>query len=170
MLSRTGPNAAPRTHMGSPVWMASNHFTTTSPGREQGGVSRQSTWNKAQPGLCGSSAQAAHLPFPRTATWECFLSVAMASHCARMGFVTHHSPTPEGWHPTSPGSLGNTSQAVQRPTDLSNAVPRPNAPCGSPGLSAQAFHKTAWTQAEPAQQTSHAGSHRHPQGCTLTCY
>lgn len=37
VLSRTGPNAAPRTHMGSPVWMASNHFTTTSPGREQGG-------------------------------------------------------------------------------------------------------------------------------------
>lgn len=37
VLSRTGPNAAPRTHMGSPVWTASNHFTTTSPGREQGG-------------------------------------------------------------------------------------------------------------------------------------
>lgn len=27
----------------------------------------------------------------------------MASYCARMGFVTHHSPIPEGWHPTSPG-------------------------------------------------------------------
>lgn len=39
-LRRTGPNAAPRTHMGSPVWTASNHFTTTSPGREQGGHER----------------------------------------------------------------------------------------------------------------------------------
>lgn len=94
-------------------------------------MSRHSIWIKGQPGLCGSSAQAVHLPFPRMATWECFLSLAMASSCARMGLVTHLSPTPQGWHPTSPGSLGNMSQAVQLPTDLSNAVPRPNAPRGS---------------------------------------
>lgn len=30
-FSRSGPNTAPREHMGSPVWAASNHFTATSP-------------------------------------------------------------------------------------------------------------------------------------------
>lgn len=30
-FSRSGPNTAPRAHMGSPVWAASNHFTATSP-------------------------------------------------------------------------------------------------------------------------------------------
>lgn len=30
-FSRSGPNKAPRAHMGSPVWAASNHFTATSP-------------------------------------------------------------------------------------------------------------------------------------------
>lgn len=47
-----GPNAAPRTHMGSPVWTASNHFTTTSPGREQGAVSEQDSQVDGHPGLC----------------------------------------------------------------------------------------------------------------------
>lgn len=43
-LSRTGPKSAPRMHMGKPVWTASNHFTTISPGEkgEDGvGVSRK---------------------------------------------------------------------------------------------------------------------------------
>lgn len=31
-LSRIGPKSAPRIHMGRPVWTASNHFTTISPG------------------------------------------------------------------------------------------------------------------------------------------
>lgn len=31
VLSRSGPNTAPRAHMGRPVWAASNHFTATSP-------------------------------------------------------------------------------------------------------------------------------------------
>lgn len=30
-FSRSGPSTAPRAHMGSPVWAASNHFTATSP-------------------------------------------------------------------------------------------------------------------------------------------
>ena len=34
-LRRSGPSAAPRTHMGSPVWAASNHFTATSPGTKR---------------------------------------------------------------------------------------------------------------------------------------
>lgn len=35
--SRTGPKSAPRMHMGRPVWTASNHFTTISPGGRVGG-------------------------------------------------------------------------------------------------------------------------------------
>lgn len=31
MFRRRGPKAAPRAHMGRPVWAASNHFTATSP-------------------------------------------------------------------------------------------------------------------------------------------
>lgn len=92
--------------MGSPVWTASNHFTTTSPGREQGGVSRQSTQIKGQPWLCGSSAQAEHLPFSRMAAWECFLSVAMASCCAKMGLVTHQLTHPTGMASHKPWELG----------------------------------------------------------------
>lgn len=106
-----------------------------------------------------------HLPFPRTVTWKCFLSLAMASSCARVSLVIHQPSTPEGRHPTSPGSLGNTCQAVQLPADLGNAVPRPDAPHGSPGLPAQAFYKTAWIQAKP-EETCHAGPHNYQQGCT----
>ena len=36
-LSRMGPKSALRTHMGRPVWTASNHFTTISPGGRRGG-------------------------------------------------------------------------------------------------------------------------------------
>lgn len=115
---------------------------------------------------CGSSAQAAHLPCPRMATWESFLSLAMAPALCQDGLC--HTPLthPEGWHPRSPGSLGITSQADQLPADLGNAVPRLDAPCGSLGLLAQAFYKTAWPQAQPAQETSHAGSIAQVQGCT----
>ena len=40
-LSRIGPKSALRTHMGRPVWTASNHFTTISPGRQGGEVSEK---------------------------------------------------------------------------------------------------------------------------------
>lgn len=36
MLRRRGPKEAPRAHMGSPVWAASNHFTATSPETSKG--------------------------------------------------------------------------------------------------------------------------------------
>ena len=43
-LSRIGPKSALRTHMGRPVWTASNHFTTISPGRQGGEVSEKRGW------------------------------------------------------------------------------------------------------------------------------
>lgn len=68
-LRRTGPNAAPRTHMGSPVWMASNHFTTTSPGREQGGHERAGHPGQGLARVVRSrNAGRTICPFPRMAT------------------------------------------------------------------------------------------------------
>lgn len=119
-------------------------------------MSRQSTWIK------GSQGCVAPLPFLSLATWECFLSLATASSCARMGCVTHHSSAQRdgipqalgvwGTHPRQSNSLQTSAMQCQG-LMLHVALP------------AQAFQKTAWTQAKP-EEPCHAGPHRYQQGCT----
>lgn len=80
-------------------------------------MSRQSTWIK------GSQGCVAPLPFLSLGAWECFLSLATASSCARMGCVTHHSSaqrdgTPQalgvwGTHPRQSNSLQTSAMQCQ---------------------------------------------------------
>lgn len=107
-----GPKAAPRTHMGSPVWTASNHFTTTSPGREQKDHERAGC-----PGRGPASAVQSHnagctiCPFPRMAMhlsppppWQDLGMLPKSGH----GLILcqnepHCAPPTQGGQPRAPG-------------------------------------------------------------------